>query len=431
MVDDSADQIREMIGEIEIRDCYRTKSVKVKKLKEKIKLIMDKTSFDPLKSQFKENITVLAAGNDLLIEAIVPDTDAMSKYLTIEFKDGKYESTIDRKRAIRQTIFDSIFGSRAYYDIDGVIDSIYDIDTKAEFVKGQVRLRHKAIKEINAEDPFFLKKDDRIRVDDFKIHIQPIQDLVEDVDCNSRINSIVDKKTLPVELGAQVKGFVSECQMKIEHTDYRAYRNQIEIKSVLKESIKREINSALEEAIQFENDLRPKLQKMKDRNTVHVDELESKVFELLATWDEKNLMGIYVNVQESIIVKTREDVIRSIKWKFGKTFDSDRVWVTYNNKITIEETKEELVERNTSREPSKVGMDVMSVDLPFYLTRETDRHMGTYDMMFFIERIKINGKTKFIIYNAKGIWARMETSDYQKMKPYFDEQMELIKEVEI
>jgi len=431
MVDDSADQIREMVGEIEVHDCYQTKSIKVKKLKEKIKLIMDKTSFDPLKSQFKKNITVLAAGNDLLVEAIVPDEEMMSKYLTVEFKGGKYESTIDRKRAIRQKIFDSIFGSRAFYDIEGVIDSIYQIDTKAEFVKGQVRLRHKAIKEINEEDPFFLKKDDRIRIDDFRIHIQPIQDLIEDVDCSSRITSIVSKKTLPVELETKVKEFASECQMKIEHTDYRAYRNQMEIKSVLKESIKREINSTLEEAIQFENDLRPKLQKMKDRNTVHVDELESKVFELLATWDEKNLMGIYVNVEEMITVKTREDVIRSIKWKFGKTFDSDRVWVTYSNKIKIEETKEELVERNTSREVSKVGMDVMSVDIPFYLNNETDRYMGQYDLMFFIERIKTDGKTKFVIYLAKGIWARMETSDYSKMKPYFDEQMELIKEVEI
>ena len=431
MTDSSADEIREMLGDVELHDCYLTKEIKVTKLKDKLKLILDKTSFDITRSHFPECVNVLAKGKDLLVEATVPEEKVMSKYLTEKFKDGKYESTIDRKRAQRQTIFESIFGSRAYYSMEQVVDSIYKIDTKADFLKGEIRLRHKAINELKAEDPSFLVKDKRIHIDDFRIEIQPRDDLVDGIDCRDEIYEITEGLNLPVELENKIKELKGECELKIKNSDYRAYKNYVKIKSVLKKSIMKEVDRTLAEVKDFEDKMTPRLIAMKQENMKQVDELKSKVNALLATWDQTRMIETSLVKREKTSIRSIRDVPRSVEFIIDSRLGRDWVKATYCSSLVLNDSKEQLEERQLNKEIFEVGIDVVAMRIPYYLHNEEQRYVEQKDFVFFIERMMDEQKRKFIIYNAKGIWMKLETADYMKMKPHFDEDMDKIMEVEI
>ena len=136
MVNRGIDEVREIVGGIEERDCFRTERITVERKKEKFMWLLSKYSLDMQNIVFKENVILLVDGKNKLILIDVPESQRMSKYLTEAFRDSKYIGTKRRKDDIRRKILESITGRSGCGELENQIDNIYEIIVQADFNRG-------------------------------------------------------------------------------------------------------------------------------------------------------------------------------------------------------------------------------------------------------------------------------------------------------
>ena len=436
IVDKTIDEIRDLVGAVPKTDMYTQPTITLFKKVDKKKYIFYDAYKDLTKSKVPNNIKVLYDGVTKLIELTVPDTEPLEKLLNEEFKDKKYKTAIERKKDIRRSIYHYIFGPHAlasdFSYLKENIDTIYNIKIKSVFTKGKKRLRNLAIKELEEKYPNFFENK-RISKFNYQINVHPIDDLERRASVHQEVNNImngIDEENYDKEFLNEAKKIRNFYEKQIKRPDYKYYEHRKEMHAHMPDTLENEIMQAMEEVKQWEQTKIPDIEKAKKHNLEIVEQLEQDIKKLRRTYDASKTFKT-----RSIEYKPiKAPILEDIK-DFYKILKIERTWELGRDHIIIKFPKTFIYKDTTvstgyNRQSDSVSKETSHVRLNYYMYRG-NRWSGDAVVDMFVNRMDEKDIRKYEFWIAKGIWEKMSAEDFVNMKPYFNEDIEKIKEIKV
>jgi hypothetical protein len=434
MVDKTIDEIRDMVGAVPKTDMYSNPNIKLVKKVEKKKYIFNDEYKDLTKSKVPENIKVLHEGKSKLIELTTPDIDKLETFLNDEFKDKKYKTATERKQEIRKAMYVYIFGPHAIASdsdyIKKIIDRLYEIKIKSVFTKGKKRLRNLAIKEIVTADPIFFDNK-RITRREHVIYIHPLETLGKEANIYDEIRETmngINKENYDKDFLDEAKKIREFYEKQIKKPDYNNFDNRKEMHSHMPETLKEEINQAIEEVKKWEQKKIPDIMKAKKKNLELLEELKFDIEKIKRTYVPSKSFKVTSNETSG-----KKDLKIDSKDKILKILNIGRVWDGERDSIVILHPnifkyKQYSASSGYNNERAKVVKKIAKLEIHYNLYFE-NRWKRSVVLYLFINKKENENNKIYEIWLADGIWGAMPEEDFEQMRPYFDENIKLIKEI--
>jgi hypothetical protein len=434
MVDKAIDEIRDMMGAIQKNDTYSNPKIKLIKKVEKKLYIFNYECKDLTKSKVQENIKVLYEGKAKLVELKTPDTDKLEYFLNAEFKYKKYKTATERKKEIRKEMYIYIFGPHPVLDnkeyIKKTIDELYEIKIKSVLTKGKKRLRNLAIKEIEEKDPTFFENK-RITRRGHIIYVNPLVSLYRGARTyEKKRNAIseINNENYDEDFLKEAKKIITKFENRLIIIDYPYYKKRKEITSHMATTMKEEIEHEIEEIKKWEEVQISKLMMGKEKNMEKLEEMILELKKLKRTYDPSKSFKITSNEissKKDLKIDSKEEIINIIHIKKEWDGERDKIAFTYPETFKYKKYTATTIDL---RDKIKVFKKIAKTELRFNLYYER-RWKKAASIYLFINKKEEGEKRIYEIWLANGIWVAMSEEDFENMKPYFDEDMKLIKEI--
>jgi len=436
IVDKTIDEIRDMVGAVPKTDMYTQPTITIIKKLDKKKYIFYNSYKDLTKSKVPNNIKVLYDGVTKLIELTVPDTKPLEKLLNEEFKEKKYKTAIERKKDIRRSIYHHIFGTHSLSSDFGWlkehIDPIYDIKIKSVFTKGKKRLRNLAIKELEEEYTNFFEND-RISRFRYQIIVHPKDSLDKEASVHKEVSEImsgINEENYEKEFLREASKIRNFYEKQLKKPDYKYYEHRKEMHAHMPDTLKNEIMQALEEIKIWEQTQIPEIEKAKEHNLEVVEQLRQDIKKLRRTYDASQSFKIRIEEYKPL----KDQVLYEIE-DFHKLLKIDRMWHLGRDDITIKfpkrfEYKNSTISSGYNRQADAVAKNTIHLNLSYYMYKK-NRWAGDAEVNLFVNRVNNKNFRKYEFWVAKGIWRKMNAEDFINMRPYFNEDIEIFKEIKV
>jgi hypothetical protein len=426
--------IKELVGAVPKQDTYLFKGIKVKKLVDKVLVLLTETDKDISNSKVPNNIKVLVDGVDILLEITTPDAEIIEKEMLIVFKEKVYNSTIERKNEIRKAIADYIIGSRNYLTSEGrmIVDKMYDIEVKSYFDKGFKRLRGIAYEELKAKrQPLLEDKHVNIGNHGLNISVHTVFKCEAETSVDEAFRGIIsyvqEFKTRNKKLYETLDKIYDVYRAKIVET--KPDTKNITVEAVLADSIEEELKKDIAEVERIEAEYKADEEKNLAHNLKLAEDckaaIDGKIKESL---QERTLQMDIAEEKENTLIEyesVADFVVKAIKWKVTKENQLFTVKGRFASRGKIKDMTLFNPYMNEIRFPELI---IAKVDASYNVGYDDEKkRYSSKGLTFFIELLENVDKVN--IYAAIGIWKNMEEADFTAMKPYFDENIKVVKEI--
>lgn len=428
------DMIKELVGAVPKQDTYLFKGISVKKLTDKVLFLSTETDRDISKSKVPNNIKVLVDGKALLLEITTPDPELIIKEMCINFKEKVYNSTIERKGEIRKSIADYILGPANYLTTERkvFIDKIYGIEVKSYFDKGFKRLRGIAYEELKVKRPLLLE-DKHVNVGNHGLNISVHTDFKSEAEDRvenafQEIRRYIDEfKPRNKKLYDRLEGIYYECKGKRIKTEME--HKNVTVEAVLADSIEQEIKKDIADMQLIEAQYIACKEETLEHNLKLATDCRLAVDNAIKEGlDERTLqMELSEEKMNSLIeYESAVDFItKAIKWRVTK----DQNLFTVKGKFASRgKIKDMTLFSPYITEVRFPEMIIAKVEVSYSVGYDDEgKRYSSKGLTMFVELLENEDKVN--IYAAIGIWRNMDETDFKAMKPYFDEDIKVVKEI--
>jgi hypothetical protein len=433
-VKNGTDMIKELVGAVPKQDTYLFKGIKIKKLAEKVLVLLQEGEKDVSKSRMPENVKILASGKTALLEITTPDEDVIEREISVIFKEKVYNSTMERKGEVRKAIAELILGPSGYFSEmqKEMVNKMFDIEVKSYFDKGFKRLRGIAYEELKKNQPELIA-DKHVTIGRHGLNISvravyecKAEECVETAfnDIKSMVNEFEPRNK---KLYEKINDIYCEHRKNMIKTE-PSYKN-VEIDAVLTDSIEQELKKNIAEMEKLEANYTAEREKNLEANLKLAEECKKAINAAIVESLTDRTLQMDVKEEEAptlIEYASYEDfVARAIKLRVTKDHQLFTVKVKFAARGKI---KDMTLFNPYASDTRYADYMVARIDIRYNAGFDDEnKRYRSNDVNLFVELMEKEDKVN--IWLAAGIWTKMDEADLKLMKPYFDDDIKLIKEI--